>query len=161
MTRLGVQTMALYAMWVDGTNVVAQRDGYFLSKEMRGSGALFLSHTAPGEQGEWFQWSIPTPVIAAGKRASVKKVFVLYETGGTAKIRSVHVFDAGQKIQSFDNLSLSGKHSATLDASNSWNVSAHAMKYGLGISVLVDFGPASKSGVPAVKFVSAGADFDA
>jgi len=150
----------IYAYWVDGTNVRAQRQGYFLSTKMGGKGATFQTHTSPGTNGEWFQWAIPTPVIIDGKRASVKKVFVLYSTAGTAKIKSIHVYDSDIRIATFDNLALDGNHSAALDNKNIWDIApVHAMKFGLGISVLVDFGPQSKVGVPGITFYSAGADF--
>ena len=149
----------IYAYWVDGTNVRAQREGYFLSKKMGGKGAEFRTHTPPGSKGEWFQWSIPTPVLVASKRLKVKKVFVLYSTEGTTKVMSVHVYDANNRIGRFDALAYSGNHSSDLDTKNAWDVNPHVMKFGLGISVLVDFGPASKVGVPGITFYSAGADF--
>lgn len=153
---------SLYAMWVDGTNVRAQREGYFISKAMTGRGAIFQSHTAPGAPGEWFQWAIPTPVIVAGSRAKVKKIFVFYETDGTAKVMAVHVYDMVYRIGSFENLNYSGDHFTKIDKYNSWVIQpAHEMLYGLGISVLVDFGPPSKIGVPKITFLSAGADFEA
>jgi hypothetical protein len=150
----------IYANWIDGTAVCAQREGYFLSKTMGGKGATFRTHTAPGSKGEWFQWAIPTPVLVNSKRSFVKKVFVLYSTIGTAKLQAIHVYDSDKKIVGFDNLHYSGNHSSALDAHNSWTISSnHQMVFGLGISVLVDFGPASKVGVPGITFYSAGADF--
>lgn len=149
-----------HAYWVDGTNVRAQREGYFISTTMGGKGATFRTHTAPGCDGEWFQWAIPTPVIVNGNRSSVIKVFVLYATEGTAKIRAIHVYDSNVRIATFDDLQLSGNHSSNLDVNNTWEMNpSHSMKYGLGISVLVDFGPPSKIGVPGITFFSAGADF--
>lgn len=151
---------AVHAMWVDGTAVRAQREGYFTSVTMGGKGATFRSHTEPGTSGEWFQWAIPTPVLLNSERPSIKKVFVLYSTVGTAKITAVHVYDAAVRIASFDGLGHSGDHGHDLDPQNTWAITAnHPMKFGLGISVLVDFGPASPNGVPAVTFYSAGADF--
>lgn len=150
----------IHAYWVDGTNVRAQRDGYFLSKKMGGKGAQFHTHTAPGSPGEWFQWSIPTPVIVDGNRSKVKKVFVLYSTEGTAKVMSIHVHDSDEIVAKFDGLAYSGDHSSEIDTKNSWDLNPHhLMKFGLGISVLVDFGPPTKLGVPGVTFYSAGADF--
>jgi hypothetical protein len=155
----GEATMSIYASWIDGTAVTPQREGYFLSKTMGGKGATFRTHTAPGSNGEWFQWAIPTPVIIDGHRVSSSKVFVLYATEGTAQIRAVHVYDSDLRIATFDGLHHSGNHSAEIDAANTWAVPSHVMKFGLGISVLVDFGPRSKVGVPAITFFSAGADF--
>lgn len=163
---------SLYAMWVDGTNVCAQREGYFISKAMTGRGAIFQSHTAPGSKGEWFQWAIPTPVIVGGTRAELKRVFVFYQTEGTAKIMAVHVYDMAYRIASFENLNYSGNHFEKINDYNKWPppkfnppnppqevLLSHKMQYGLGISVLVDFGPASKIGVPKITFFGAGADF--
>lgn len=151
---------AIQAYWVDGTNVRAQRQGYFLSQKMGGRGAEFHSHTAPGTPGEWFQWSLPTPVIVNGKRSKVKDVFVLYSTQGTAKVMSVHVYDSARRIATYDGLHYSGDHSSALDVKNGWGIHPrHEMLFGLGISVLVDFGPPSKLGVPGIIFYSAGADF--
>ena len=151
----------LHAYWVDGTNVRAQREGYFLSQEMGGKGATFRSHTAPGSNGEWFQWTIPTPVITDGNRSTVKKVFVLYGTKGTTEIRAIHVYDAATRIGTFDGLHNSGDHFNEIDAANTWTVPGnHKMKFGLGISVLVDFGPPTQIDVPSITFYSAGADFE-
>lgn len=86
---------------------------------------------------------------------------MLYATVGTTNIQSIHVYDSDVRIDTFDNLNLSGDHSSfILDNINTWVVAPeHAMKFGLGISVLVDFGPPTKIGVPEITFFSAGADF--
>ncbi len=150
----------LNAIWVDGTNVRAQNDGYFTTHSMTGRAARFSGHTAIGTQGEWFQWSMPTPVIVDGVRATVNKVFVMYQTIGTAKVMAVHVYDAAVRIATFENLNFSGDHFNQIDNCNAWAIQQpHSMLYGLGISVLVDFGPPSKIGVPEIQFFTAGADF--
>jgi len=144
----------LQAFWVHGVSVQMEREGYFISKRRYGFGAKFNTH---GE--EWFHFAIPTPVILDGKRSSLIKIFVLYETEGTAKITAVHAYDAGWKFKSFDNLSLSGNHS-TIDDYNSWLIDPpREIIYGLGISVHVDFGERRKDSVPGILFRSAGADF--
>ena len=150
----------LQASWVHGSSVQMEREGYFISKRRTGYGAYFNSHNPPGK-GEWFHFAIPTPVILDGQRASLKKIFVFYKTEGTAKITAIHVYDAGKKIKAFDNLSLSGDHSKKVDQHNSWVIiPTPKMEFGLGISVLVDFGAATTSGVPGIWFVTAGADFE-
>ncbi|MFM9951539.1 MAG: hypothetical protein ACKV1O_26630 [Saprospiraceae bacterium] len=64
----------LQAMWVHGTAVQAQREGYFISKKRSGSGATFNTHHAA----EWFHFAIPTPVIFGGKNSNLEKVFVTF-----------------------------------------------------------------------------------
>jgi Family of unknown function (DUF6623) len=146
--------MAKHALWIHGHAVRAQREGYALSKIYLGWGAVYKT-----QGGEWFQVAIPTPVIVGSIDTTLQKVFVLFRTIGTAKITSVHVWDGPTKIQAFDGLALSGDHLSQLDSDNSWNVNPVHIKWGLGISVHVDFGPPSQVGVPEITFASAGADF--
>lgn len=148
----------LQASWVHGVSVQAQREGYFISKVRKGSAAEFNTQGK-----EWFHFAIPTPVYVEGKRSSLKKIFVLYETVGTAKITDIHVYDAAAKfdIDDLENLSLTGAHSSKLDPYNSWDIkSAPEMKFGLGISIWVDFGASTPGCVPGIKFAAAGADFE-
>jgi len=146
----------LQAFWVHGTAVKMEREGYFISKQYAGYAAIFRTYGA-----EWFHFAIPTPVILNGIRTSLKKVFVFYKTEGTAKITAIHVYDAGKKITSFDNLSLTGDHSTAVDQFNSWLITpSPKMLFGLGISVHVNFGPQTTGTVPAISFTAAGADFE-
>jgi hypothetical protein len=145
----------LHAMWIHGSSAEMEREGYFISKQRAGQGAIFKTYGK-----EWIHFAIPTPVILNGLRSSLKKVFVFYKTEGTAKITAIHLYDAGKKIKAF-NLALSGDHSKNVDKDNSWAITpAPKMKFGLGISVHVDFGPRTKLGVPAIHFTTAGADFE-
>jgi hypothetical protein len=146
--------MAKHALWIHGHAVRAQREGYALSKAYLGWGAVYKTHG-----GEWFQFAIPTPVIVGGIDTTLQKVFVLFKTSGTAKITAVHLWDGPTKIQAFNGLGRSGDHSGKLDNDNSWTVNPVHIKWGLGISVYVDFGPPSQIGVPEIAFASAGADF--
>jgi len=145
--------MAKHAFWLHGHAVRAEREGYAISKTFAGWGAIYKTHGV-----EWFHIAVPTPVIAAGVDTTLQKVFVLYKTAGTAKIAAIHVWDGATKIQAFDTLSKSGDHSKILDVDNSWSVKPVHIKWGLGISICVDFGPPSKIGVPEITFASAGAD---
>ncbi|MGD2110440.1 MAG: hypothetical protein PVI86_13755 [Phycisphaerae bacterium] len=150
----------LQASWVHGSGVQIEREGYFISKQRTGYGAHFKTHGS-----EWFHFAVPTPVIVDGKRSSLTKVFVFYKTEGVAKITGLHIYDAGgspftTKIKALNNLSLAGDHCTSIDQANAWVVTpSHSMKYGLGLSVLVDFGPRSPAGVAGIWFVAAGADF--
>ena len=98
-------------------------------------------------------------MILNGKDTTLKKIFIFYRTKGTAKITNVHIHDGEKTIESFKNLSLSGDYSTKVDKHNSWGISPVHVKFGLGISVHVDFGPKTKLGVPEIRFTSAGADF--
>ena len=156
-------TRELRAFWVHGVSVQAEREGNFAFKERHGYAAIFKTHGV-----EWFHFAVPTLVMFDGNHSFVKKVFVLYKTGGTARITAIHVYDAGKKIASFEELSLTGDHSNNVDAWNSWMMpkaptgptSTHVMSFGLGISVRVDFGAPTTCDVPEIWFTAAGADFE-
>jgi hypothetical protein len=130
------------------------REGYFISKQIAGYSAIFCTQGK-----EWFHFAIPTPVIIGGCNSTLQKVFVLYKTTLGAKITAVHVYDGVTKFQAFDKIELEGDHSKNLDNSNTWPVKPVHIRFGLGISVNVDFGKATPKGVPEIRFVSAGADF--
>jgi len=143
------------AMWVHGTSVQAEREYYFINRSRPAWGAVFKTTGA-----EWFHIAVPTPVIFGGHDSTLQKVFVLYKTEMTAKITAVHVFDGSTKISQFLNLNLAGDHSQALDTQNTWLITPNVhVKFGLGLSVLVDFGKATPNGVPAITFASAGGDF--
>lgn len=142
------------AMWVQGTSVQAEREGYFISKSRPGWGAVFKTQGT-----EWFHFAIPTPVIFGGHDSTIQKVFVLYKTGLGAKIEALHIYDGANRIQIFDDLNLEGDHSHGIDANNVWQINPVHIKYGLGLSASVNFGQATPAGVPEITFISAGADF--
>lgn len=150
--------MPKQAVWVHGTAAIPERQGYFISRVHPGYGSKFRTHGA-----EWIHFSLATPVIVDGTRADVEKIFVLFDAVG-AKILQIHLYDGADR---FDNDSLdfaknplTGKHGDQIDSSNSWAIAKHAMKYGLGISINVDFGsPVAGKNVPSIAFRSVGADF--
>lgn len=144
----------LHAMWVHGTSVQAQREGYFISKERQGWGTIFRTQ---GE--EWFQFAIPTPVWIAQEFTTLQKIFIFYKTENGAKLDAIHVRDAGKDVQRFDGLNLGGDHSKGLDNSNMWTMNPVHIEFGLGMAVHVNFGQATPAGVPTITFFAAGADF--
>jgi hypothetical protein len=146
--------MLKQALWVHGTSVQAEREGYFISKARPAWGAEFRTQGS-----EWFHFAVPTPVIIGGQDSNLQKVFVLYKTQLGAKINMIHVYDGSNLIQQFPNLQYQGDHTQQLDAQNTWAVNPVHIKYGLGISILVDFGQATPNGVPQITFSTAGADF--
>lgn len=142
------------AMWVHGTSVQAQREGYYISRRRVGWGTEIASTDK-----EWFHFAVPTPVIFGGHDSLIEKAFVLYNTTMTAKIIAAHFYDGKDVFQSFNNISLSGAHDVQLDPSNVFTLKPVHLKWGLGISVWVDFGPSTPDGVPSITFAAAGADF--
>jgi hypothetical protein len=142
------------AMWVHGAAVQPEREGYFVTRRNYKTGALFKTHGA-----EWFHFAVPTPVLVNSDRGKLVKCFVLFETGSGAKITDVEVYDGEKKIADFSGLSLSGKHTTSVDSKNSWTISpAKDLVFGVSICVRVDFGPAQTGSVPAIRFASAGID---
>jgi hypothetical protein len=142
-------------MWVHGSAVRAEEDGYFVTKRHYKDGAVFKTHGT-----HWFQFPIPTPVIVDDIRASLVKCFVLYEAVSGARISEVQLYDGRKQIKSIPGLSSSGNHSTAVDASNSWTIQPTIqMIFGLGICVKVDFGNPLLGAVPNIRFTAAGADF--
>lgn len=145
----------LQAMWVHGSSVQPEREGYFITKRHYKDGAVFKTH---GE--EDFLFALPTPVIMDGQRSSLIKCFILCELASGAQITEIQLYDGRKKIKTFSGLSLTGDHSTAIDKSNSWTINPpHKMIFGLAICVKVAFGNAQVGSVPNVRFVSAGADF--
>jgi hypothetical protein len=144
----------LQALWVHGSAVQPEREGYFVTRRNYKTGTLFKTHGS-----EWFHFPVPTPVIVDGDRAQLVKCFVLFETGSGAKITDVEVYDGEKKIADFGGLSLTGKHTTSVDAQNSWVISpGKDLIFGVSISVRVDFGNPQTGSVAAVRFASAGID---
>jgi hypothetical protein len=151
----GGVTMAIkQAMWVHGTSVQAEREGFQTNRVRPGWGARFAGHGA-----EWFHFAIPSPVIFGGKNSDLQKAFVFYKTTMGAKLTAVHLYDGKKKIKAYDGLSLSGTHDGKVEAANTFQLTPIHIKFGLGISVNVDFGQSTPQGVPSVTFAAAGADF--
>ena len=146
--------MPRYAMWVHGTSIHQDIQGFHVNELRAGWGTEFQS---TGHA--WFQVAIPTPVLIADQRATLEKVFVLYRAERGARLMELHIWDGGDQGQCWNNLSLSGDHGGVLDPANSWFVNPVSLKWGLGLSVGVDFGQSSLAGVPKITFFAAGADF--
>ncbi|MBP7069778.1 MAG: hypothetical protein KBA97_01755 [Methanothrix sp.] len=162
---------SVYRIWVHGTSVQMEREGYFISKQRTGNGTIFRTHND-----EWFHFSIPnadifgmpsdifnTPMSYAFYGypyiPRLKKIYVLYKTTLTTKIKEVSVVDGQKIIKTFWGDKW-GDHSHILDQGNTWDVGSVCVDRGLGISVHVDFGPANNVGVPEIVFISAGAEFE-
>src|SRR4051812_46260491 len=112
----------------------------------------------------WFHVSIPTPVIVAGARARLEKVFVMWIAGDPsvsfgpnagANVTDVHVWDGPTRILRRTGMLLAGDHRTRLDTDNQFAIpNTPEVRWGVGISVRVQFSQAQQVG-----FASAGADF--
>ena len=108
--------MSLHAMWVHGNAVALQFPGgaglEFTDRSRmaqvenhawtditglrRGNGATFRGN---GNDSNFFHFSIPTPVIAAGQQVYLDAVFVLYQTPGPeAAVVEVLAFDGPNPV---------------------------------------------------------------
>lgn len=147
--------MDTQSFWVHGSSAQMGREGYFISKERDGRGAIFKTHGK-----EWFHFAVPTPVLVDGRRLFLTNIFLLYGTLGTSKITAIHLFDGSYKFKAFDKLDKCGDHFESVDEDNKWIIRPpKMMKFALGLSVEVDFGPPSIFGVPSIMFAAAGANF--
>ena len=139
-----------HAMWTHGHSMQIEyperlnwvrRTGYSTRVQSSGAG-----------QSNWFHFAIPTPVLVDGKYLRAMNVKIRFKSAGGGYVKAVHVYDGETKIASKDNLNLNPKqwHVEKVDVPNDPQVS-----WGLGISVMVDFGP----DVREQEFSSAGCDF--
>lgn len=147
------------AIWIQGTIVEAENPGPWINVARKGWG----THFKMADQMNWFHIPFSTPVILDDVRPLLEKIFVFYETRGDARITNVHIYDGKTMVKAFDGLSLSGDRSASISARNSWAISPPiTIRYGLGISIAVQFGPAptvATTPIPEIIFYTAGADF--
>ena len=157
--------MATYEFWAHGNATRAQREGYFINKLHSGAGAVFRTHGA-----EWFHIVVPTPAKVSGVSLKVNRVSVFFKTLGTSRITAIDLYDGIRRaVEIRKNLPVSGDHSAEIEVGqNTWEFPSPDpdslpppihVKFGLGISVRVDFGPPTQAGVPEINFVAAGARF--
>ena len=137
----------------------------------RGKRAVFGNTTAPfdaerpfstSEKGCWFHFAIPTPVIANGARATLQRVFILWEADAGVQPATVHVHDGINRVAAIgvtrDARGATGRggHSDLIDGSTKFDLpTGHEMLWSVGISVAVWF---RRDG--DITFFSAGADFD-
>ena len=152
--------MSLYASWIHGTSLSVEnpenmhRIGYF------GWGADMLS--LPGKS-SWFHVPLPTPVVVGGIQSKLLRVFLLFETE-RGNIRRVHIFDGTKRVQEFNDLNLTGKHSGGVDSVNTFKLKApHSVFLGIGISFLFvgEIGFDTPIPPPRLVIASAGGDYDA
>jgi hypothetical protein len=118
----------------------------------------------PAPPSIYFHFPLPTPVAAAGTRAQLIKVFVLWKAVN-ATLQEVSAYDGPTPALSLTTLKATGGYDGStitnLDNDLAEGVTGftlpepHTMVFGLGISVGFGF---AKDG--QITFTSAGADFE-
>jgi hypothetical protein len=169
--------MALHASWSPGIafmpaefpSDMAQVNGIGWSDIVglrQSGGATFQGKVGTSN---WFHVPIATPVIVAGVRAKLVRVFVMFQSGiqpepggiGAAfragcNVTDVHVWDGPNRIHMFGPFNLFGEHRFKLSPSNVHNLPVPTdIFWGVELAVRVSF-----SQNFSVTFASAGADFD-
>jgi len=146
---------AKYASWVHGCAVVPEKMGMppqggplLFANEPGGpdgSGGVFSDvnglRRADGaffkiapNHGNWFHFSIPTPVFLEDKRATLGSVFALFSID-RGLLDQVFVFDASKQLLFLGELNVSGNHLGGLDGGNSFVVNHDAIGFGVCFSV--------------------------
>jgi hypothetical protein len=107
---------------------------------------------------------LSTPVLVAGSRASLLRVFVLYETHANVSLSAVHVFDgidrvADLPVNSTARGGLSGRGGNAGDLVEGITAfslpNPHSVAFGIGISIAFKFQQEDD-----ITFFSAGCDFN-
>lgn len=153
----------LFASWVPGYAFVAQDMGgprlgqvggpfTDVNGLRQGFGVTFR---LKANQFNWFHCPLPTPVIVEDRRATLRRVLVLYRFPQGASLLSVHVWDGQNRILQRDGLNITGDHTGALDQNNIFDVHRDGINFGVGISLGV-----STIADADIFFASAGGDFD-
>lgn len=98
------------------------------------------SFMAPAGTNAWFHVPLPATQVGVQEKHFMQWVYILFKSK-TSVITEVQLWDGPFPVQTFTNLSLSGTHNVTMDASNQFLVqSKYPISMGIGISVRVNFG---------------------
>jgi hypothetical protein len=137
-----------HAMWAHGHSLQIETAGRG-KVERKGFSAKYISQG--GGLQNWLHFAIPTAVIVNGDRLRATSAMIRFRCGGGGRVKAIHVYDGEVKIAARDNLNLGpGQwHLERVDVPGGPEV-----KWGLGISILVDFGPDDRW----VEFSAAGCD---
>ncbi len=150
--------MAFNASWVHGNDLTVEtptnldRVGHF------GWGADMQIKLG---KGSWFHIALPTPVIVAGVRTKLERVFLMFKAD-SGDIRNVHVYDGSFKVKEFNDLHSTGEHRTALDGLNTFNLpTPHEVVFGIGISFFFQGSIGFDSAIPPPRLIlaSAGGDY--
>jgi hypothetical protein len=150
--------MTLYASWIHGNAVTVENPGSLNRVGHYGWGGDMA--IKPG-QSSWFHIPLPTPVIAAGVRTKLQRVFMNFKAE-SCSIRNVHVYDGSSKVHDFNDLFLEGEHRLTLDSQNTFQLpTPYTVVWGIGISFFVVSSIGFDTRIPDARLIieAAGGDY--
>jgi hypothetical protein len=150
--------VAKTAMWVHGNALAVQSPESLEVNGRLGWGADL--RVRPGKS-TWLHIPVPTPVIIGEVRASLMRVFLLFDARG-GRFTAVHVWDGVNKVQQFDGLDLSGNHVA-VDGVNTFKLDRpHRVVTGIGVSAVFTAPIGFDTSIAATRLIvaAAGADFE-
>lgn len=113
------------------------------------------------QKGYFFHVPIPTPVLVAGQRASLLRVFLLWEATANVAPVAIHVFDGVQRIAALPvtgTRGLVGRNGIAdlVDGTTRFNLSTpRPVLFGISVTAAVAFMADGD-----ISFAAAGADFD-
>lgn len=113
------------------------------------------------QKGYWFHFGIPTPVISAGSRARLLRVFTMWDATDGVLPLAMHVWDGPSRVATLPFASGRGRSGLAgtgdlVDGITRFNLPApHTVIFGIGLSIGVAF---QRDG--DITFSTAGADFD-
>lgn len=87
----------------------------------------------------WLQLAIPTPAVDDGRRARLRRAMVLFTADEGVTMEAVHLWDGPDQAFAQDDLSVTGENVEPVDGRNSFATSDHAVRYGIGVSVMFRF----------------------
>lgn len=146
---VGRPSALLHAMWAHGSSVQEEFPDRLTQTRRLGFYSLFDGK--PGTW-NWFHYAIPTPVIVSDRRLRLESVMLQFSAYPDVWVTNVHIYDGYRKIESFDNLAITGTH--LFERFDTLNP---LVRYGIGISIGVRFG--TNNVTHRIRFISAGGDF--
>lgn len=103
----------------------------------KGWGATFWGRESTTN---WFHVPFSAPNVLENSQPRLSRIFLFYHNTTRSPISAVHLYDGSRLLKAFDGLELSGEHAAKPDKFNTFLLDKPtALKYGLGVSVNVDF----------------------
>jgi hypothetical protein len=143
------ETPLIHASWVHGNSVEEELPERLLRARPMGPYGLFYGKP---DTFNWFHFAIPTPVIVDRRRLRLDSVMLMFITSPDTWVRNVHIYDGHRRIENFDGLSMTRVHWF-----ERFDVLNYYVRYGIGVSVGVQFGSENRSHY--IAFIAGGGDF--
>lgn len=142
-----------YASWIHGHSGAVEFPNLLASQRALGWG---LQAVGKPSTFNWFHFAVPTPVIVKDDRLAVGPCMLRMRTAGTsAVVRHVHIWDGDTRLVAHDHVDLSGD----IPFVKFGVANAPEVRWGVGISVGVEFANDADPAKRIIDFFSAGCDF--